>query len=507
MSCAILFFALIFSTQSWASVCEDEMKPVTGILRVLELSLKLGDLTPEQVERTLLNGEFENPFTTLEKSIKNIFFRNTFEKHKNRLRPEQLETLRERVRTLTDHHKGRSKQVDDAREETKYLVFLGLKDSVPLRQSSAGFTQGTLEGRPVFIGNFFDGIELDLYMIDPTNSEATKRTVKLSAKLDEEDQNGGGFFFLVDGRDYFVRVHDGSTYDLFQGRQVKFPLRPKSNWENLHVQKLIFLANHKKIVSSWSEFSQSQIRIKSWSLSGGRPIFETPPPMPETQTPLYISPTAVRAIFGIVPQAHVHFRKILFYDYTDKPKLFATVELQKPEWQFLAHVSPMAYSLRGQWYALALVHDRKAGSYSLAQLDLKSGTLLRTINLPTFDQSQISGIEYQTVNGQPVAVIKSESRVAFLKLTDRKLLWPSPQEFLMDHAFFEWRGETYLIIATFDHHLKIRRMSTGEITAQLYVEGGTGVFTYEQDGIPKALATLSLGRSPVFIDLVHKEEK
>ena len=507
----LLLFALIFTSTAWAAICEEEMKPVLGILRVIESSLKLGDLTPDEVEAALLNGEVRYPFASRERTTKNLYFRLTFAKHWLRLKSEHLEPLRDQVRPLVNRYRRSQVQVAGAKEKTRYVFAVTPTHSLPFRQSTVGFTQGTLAGRPVIAGKLFDGVNIAMYLMDPTNPNFMERFVRLGERLDEEDQSASGFFFSMNGRDYYMRIFDNITYDLQSRMAVPNPIDPRVSNQEFTLGLLHLPASNRAVWARYprEESTEVKAQIQSWDISTAPPKLETlrQPPPPTSVIP-YASSVDGRSIVGIAPKGDE--KTMLFYDYSLRPHLFSTVQLDAPNLRFLIDAHPLTYALNGHWFALSVIYDEQTKEYAIGRFSLNTGRKpIQILPMPDFNLANLYHIKNETVNGEAVAVLLASSRLCILRLRDLNPLWQSADEFITHVKLFPWQNKTYLMYTTMDGELIVRNLPAGDLITSTKFPGAhaSEFFIYEHDGILKALVTFGPGQNPMYVDLLHAEER
>lgn len=512
----LIIFLALYSFNTLAAPCDDGMSPRAAVKQVLENGMRLGEIDANSLEINILGPNFKNPFKGRTKSPGNLSLRQAYDRHHQRLTPEEIKILREDIRTLVEQYNQKNNDINGARIETKPMIHLTIGEEVEADQRHHGFTKGIFQGRPVFISKFmFPGLQFRLAMIDYFRTDDPKeRFVVFKGENIFDEDSSDGQIFSWNGHEYYVRNHNFAVYDLATRELVSPESGPWPNPRQVPFGNFVshrpfsHVNNNKvKFLDVWNrrgddERSGLMFWDSAMSPPQFRPLISGQPIFAEITR---MNSTGPHSVVSLILRQNN--REVHFFDVTDQPTKVKTVTL------------PEGYSVRTDGGAMPFVKDGKLQAlipyvktdefaHRLGVFDLThTGPIdssLYDIDLKSTHVQTLSRMTNLDIKGHPFALLHNGHSTMGLNLQTFQIEWSTSS--ISQHSFdqFSWKGEHFIVGTDRFNNIEVRESLTGLLRGQVHLPGRAiqSIMTFEYNGIPMALISRGDNRKPIFLHLV-----
>ena len=506
-------FVFLMSANSYATVCDDEMRPVGALFVTIKNALNTRDVTPEIIERDVLNGSLKNPFKADPRSVGNISYRKAFTRYSRGLSEEQIQALRAQVREHLRQIEVIQAQVKAGKIEAKPIVAIGLEDTLDLRRdNNFEWTQGTFQGRPVFVGRVRDqDDDPQIVMVDHfRQDQPEKRIVPIGTKEQARQMSRGGTIFQWQGRDYYTRNHDFFTYDLETGDLVTHdnefwpdPYARPANSKNPETKDALIYPYKDGVhfIASWVVHQGKEHNgLVVWNPTrperGYSHLLQGDPKILMT-----VSSRRLKDRFILPFVLAEDPRTVHFFNVADEITHLGSIKT--PHADERGATQALTYLVDGKPFALV----RYLGNFShpIGVFDLTQSEFVTELktwqNFRNFIQ-----MVYVESEGHPYVLLHFTKTWILFDLKTLKQKWEIKPSINFKTSLFRWRSRDYLLRSS-ENALEIFDMENGHLIYSHAVPGGEikDVMTFEHNGIPMAFVLRGDRQQPFFVRLMRDD--
>ena len=250
----LIVLAAQFSfSRAWATAqCEKSARtPTQVVARILIAGYKSGLLKLPQLHDFANAKDWPNPYAEHRTSISGTSLNRGFLKVSQKLNSQQKSEAKAELRRILSNETLLAQAIEEASEEAKW-VFAKLEvekrfavpdpgdmewHAVP---DGRGFTHGWVEGRPVFVGTYYNmavsGIStFKEILFDPFHPNESERIFEIRAGTGLRNRHFK--FFVKDGRSYLTSLSEDFTFDLKERRALKVNPFLEGGFDQFHAKE------------------------------------------------------------------------------------------------------------------------------------------------------------------------------------------------------------------------------------------------------------------------------
>jgi len=193
---------------------------------------------------------------------------------------------------------------------------------------------------------------------------------------------------------------------------------------------------------------------------------------------------------------------IVFFDFTGgKPVALKTVDIPTIKYESNKAV-PVSYSMDGEWRGL-FVYPGREGVFHMGVANIKTGALLRNIEMPSVDPRSMGRLTLTQIEGRKFAYLGDGDKLFWIDLQTEKATILPGAGIESNVSEFDYKGNKYLTWGTAAGSVTIYDVNNHSVVVNTPVTKGkiVSLFPFYYKGSPMAYA-LRDGEPPELINLL-----